>query len=268
MTANPLLELENVSKVYNIGDETLYALCHISVKVFEGEFVAIVGPSGSGKSTFLHVASLLDKPSSGTIKIKNRNVTEYSEPETAKLRNQEIGFVFQQFNLLPKTSALDNVALPLVYTGVAEKERTKRAKEKLTDVGLGERLKNTPAQLSGGQQQRVAIARALVTNPSIIFADEPTGNLDSKSGQEVVKMIIRLNNSGKTVVLVTHDNSLAQIAKRVIQVADGKVVSDELTKWGKADEKVYGKWPAWKTDLSGKACEKSDGNYDKLREDD
>jgi putative ABC transport system ATP-binding protein len=260
--------LENVSKIYTIGDETLYALCHVSVKIFAGEFVAIVGPSGSGKSTFLHVASLLDKPSQGIIKIKNKDVTEYSEPETAKLRNREIGFVFQQFNLLPKTSALENVALPLIYTGVSEKTRVMRAKEKLAEVGLGDRLKNTPAQLSGGQQQRVAIARALVTEPSIIFADEPTGNLDSKSGQEIVKMIIRLNNSGKTVVLVTHDNSLAQIAKRVIQVADGKVENDTLTKWGKADKKVYRSWPAWRTDLSGKACKQDTNGYSKLREED
>lgn len=264
----PLLALENVSKIYTIGDETLYALCHVSVKIYEGEFVAIVGPSGSGKSTFLHVASLLDKPSEGVIKVKDKDVTEYSEPETAKLRNREIGFVFQQFNLLPKTSALENVALPLIYTGVSERTRNMRAKEKLIEVGLGERLKNTPAQLSGGQQQRVAIARALVTEPAIIFADEPTGNLDSKSGQEIIKMIIKLNNSGKTVVLVTHDNSLAQIAKRVIHVADGRVVSDELTKWGKPDKKVYGKWPAWKTDLSRKACEKMTESYSKLREED
>lgn len=264
----PLLVLENVSKIYTIGDEELYALCHISVSIYEGEFVAIVGPSGSGKSTFLHVASLLDKPTEGIIKIKNKNVTEYSEPETAKLRNREIGFVFQQFNLLPKTSALENVALPLIYTGVSERTRTMRAKDKLVEVGLGERLKNTPAQLSGGQQQRVAIARALVTEPSIIFADEPTGNLDSKSGQEIIKMIIRLNNSGKTVVLVTHDPSLAQIAKRVVQVADGKIVADDLTKWGKADKTVYGSWPKWKTDLSRNDCNKKKMTYSKLREED
>ncbi len=262
----PLLELNDVSKIYSIGDETLYALCHVSMKIFEGEFVAIVGPSGSGKSTFLHVASLLDKPTEGIIKIKGKEVTEYSEAETARLRNREIGFVFQQFNLLPKTSALENVLLPLIYTGTSEHERIRRSKEKLEEVGLGDRLKNTPAQLSGGQQQRVAIARALVTEPAIIFADEPTGNLDSKSGQEIVKMIIRLNNSGKTVVLVTHDNSLAQIAKRVVKVADGKIVSDELTKWGKADSKIYKQWPAWQT----KQSKHTDGDcdYAVLREDD
>jgi putative ABC transport system ATP-binding protein len=267
MTA-PLLELKNVSKVYTIGDETLYALCQVSVKIFEGEFVAIVGPSGSGKSTFLHVASLLDKPSEGVVLVRNKDVTEYSEPETARLRNREIGFVFQQFNLLPKTSAQENVLLPLIYTGVSEKERTRRAKEKLIEVGLGDRLQNTPGQLSGGQQQRVAIARALVTDPSIVFADEPTGNLDSKSGQEIIKMIIKLNNSGKTVAMVTHDASLAQIAKRVIKVADGKVVSDELTKWGKADSKVYKKWPAWQTKIIDGPCEDDERNYMGLREED
>lgn len=261
----PLLELEHVSKVYRLGDEPLYALTDVSVKIFEGEFVAVVGPSGSGKSTFLHVASLLDKPTEGVVKIKNKDVTQYTEPETAKLRNQEIGFVFQQFNLLPKTSALENVALPLVYAGVPEQERVKRAREKLVEVGLGERLRNTPAQLSGGQQQRVAIARALVTNPAIIFADEPTGNLDSKSGQEIVKMIIRLNNSGKTIVLVTHDNSLALIAKRVIKVADGRIISDELTKWGKADKQVYGDWPRWKTKTHNGVDIKLTGDFSVLR---
>ncbi len=242
---NPLLQLDNVSKVYELGDQTLYAMLHISVKIFEGEFVAIVGPSGSGKSTFLHIASLLDKPTEGSIIVKDKNVTDYTEPETALLRNREIGFVFQQFNLLAKTSALENVALPLIYTGVSEKERLRRSQEKLVEVGLGERLYNTPAQLSGGQQQRVAIARALVTNPSIIFADEPTGNLDSKSGEEIKKMIIRLNNAGKTVVLVTHDLAMAQIAKRILTIADGEITSDTLTKWGKEDTVVYKNFSTW-----------------------
>jgi putative ABC transport system ATP-binding protein len=157
------------------------------------------------------------------------------------LRNQYIGFVFQQFNLLPKTSALENASLPLIYAGVSREEQMKRAKEMLTTVGLGDRLKNTPAQLSGGQQQRVAIARALINKPAIIFADEPTGNLDSKSGEEIKKMIIHLNNEGKTVVLVTHDKELAKIAKRVVSMQDGEIVDDRLTKWGVADRKVYKK---------------------------
>lgn len=250
----PLLQLSNVSKIYALGDQTLYAMCHVDVQIFEGEFVAIVGPSGSGKSTFLHIASLLDKPSEGTIQIKGKNVTDYSETETAKLRNQEIGFVFQQFNLLAKTSALDNVALPLIYTGVSETDRNRRSKEKLAEVGLGDRLLNTPAQLSGGQQQRVAIARALVTNPAIIFADEPTGNLDSKSGEDIKKMIIRLNNDGKTVVLVTHDLSMAQIAKRILTVADGRITSDSLTKWGKDDKAVYGSFSKWQSKVGKGSC--------------
>ncbi len=260
----PLLELKDVSKVYELGDQTLYAMSHVSVKIFEGEFVAIVGPSGSGKSTFLHIASLLDKPTEGSIFIKGKNVTDYTEPETALLRNREIGFVFQQFNLLAKTSALENVALPLVYTGVSEAERINRSKENLVAVGLGERLHNTPAQLSGGQQQRVAIARALVTNPAIIFADEPTGNLDSKSGEEIKKMIIRLNNEGKTVVLVTHDLAMAQIAKRILTVADGTITSDTLTKWGKDDDVVYKDWPAWQVKAKGNL--KSNGVKEYTRE--
>lgn len=263
--ATPLLALEQVSKIYSLGDQTLYALCQVNLSIFEGEFVAIVGPSGSGKSTLMHVASLLDKPTEGAVLIKGRNVTDYSEPEMAALRNKEIGFVFQQFNLLPKTSALENVALPLVYSGVSERTRKNRAKDKLEEVGLGERLNNTPAQLSGGQQQRVAIARALVTNPAVVFADEPTGNLDSKSGEEIVKMIIRLNNAGKTIVLVTHDDALAKIAKRIVTIADGKITGDSLTKWGKADNKVYKKWPAWQTPLSKKACADAQREYTRLR---
>jgi putative ABC transport system ATP-binding protein len=263
--ATPLLALEQVSKIYSLGDQTLYALCQVNLSIFEGEFVAIVGPSGSGKSTLMHVASLLDKPTEGAVLIKGRNVTDYSEPEMAALRNKEIGFVFQQFNLLPKTSALENVALPLVYSGVSDRTRRNRAKDKLEEVGLGERLNNTPAQLSGGQQQRVAIARALVTNPAVVFADEPTGNLDSKSGEEIIKMIIRLNNAGKTIVLVTHDDALAKIAKRIVTIADGKITGDNLTKWGKADKSVYKKWPAWQTPLSKKACADAHREYTRLR---
>jgi putative ABC transport system ATP-binding protein len=248
----PLVELEEVCKIYTLGDQKLYALCQIEVKIFEGEFVAVVGASGSGKSTFLHIASLLDKPTNGRVLFKGKDVTSFSEPETAALRNRELGFVFQQFNLLPKTSAEENVALPLLYGGVKNEERAKRAREMLNKVGLGERLKNTPAQLSGGQQQRVAIARALINNPSIIFADEPTGNLDSKSGEEIKKIIIGLNNEGRTVILVTHDRELAQIAKRVITLSDGKVVEDELTRWGLEDTKTYGDFKKWQTKTEAK----------------
>lgn len=245
-----VLDLQAVSKIYELGEQHLYALDRIDLKVLEGEFVAVVGPSGSGKSTFMHVASVLDKPSEGVVKIIDKQVNDYSEPEAAKLRNREIGFVFQQFNLLPKTSAEENVGLPLLYSGVSLKERKRRARAILEQVGLGDRLRNTPAQLSGGQQQRVAIARALVTDPRIIFADEPTGNLDSKAGEEIKKMLISLNNDGKTVVLVTHDKELAQIAKRIILMNDGRIVSDSLTKWGKKDTATYKEFEKWQTNLS------------------
>ena len=221
-----LLSLHHISKHYQLGDNLIKALNDVTVDIDDGEFVAVMGPSGSGKSTFLQVASMLSHPTHGTIKLKNKNVTAYSEVERAQLRNREIGFVFQAFNLLPRTSALDNVALPLVYAGVSESERKRRATEMLEKVGLGDRLANTPAQLSGGQQQRVAIARALVNTPSIVFADEPTGNLDSKSGSDIKNLLIELNKEGKTIILVTHESADAQIANRLILLRDGEVISD------------------------------------------
>jgi putative ABC transport system ATP-binding protein len=227
---NEVLELQKVSKIYHLGDQTLYALNSVSVDIHKGEFVSVVGPSGCGKSTFLHVASLLDHPSAGSVLIKGKETKDYNEVERAKLRNAEIGFIFQQFNLLPKTSAIENAGLPLLYAGVKDQERDERAVEFLTKVGLGDRLYNTPAQLSGGQQQRVAIARALINNPSIIFADEPTGNLDSKAGHEIMRLLHDLHESGKTVVMVTHDPSLAQLADRVLSMVDGEIVSDKLRK--------------------------------------
>lgn len=230
MAKEVLLELDEVCKTYTLGDQTLNALNHVNVKILSHEFIAIVGPSGSGKSTFLHVASLLDKPSCGVVKVKGVDVTTYTEPERAHLRNREIGFIFQQFNLLPKTSALDNVCLPMVYGNVPHDEQIKRATEMLDRVGLGDRLKNTPAQLSGGQQQRVAIARALVMNPSIIFADEPTGNLDSHSGKEIQKLLLDLFSEGRTIVMVTHDMKLAEIGNRILTIQDGKVAKDVYDK--------------------------------------
>lgn len=221
-----LLEIHRVSKHYRLGTNLIKALNEVSLEIEESEFLAIMGPSGSGKSTFLQVASMLSQPSSGKIKLKDKDVTLYNEVERAKLRNKEIGFIFQQFNLLPRTSALDNVALPLVYAKVGLKERMERAKAILEKVGLGDRLKNTPAQLSGGQQQRVAIARALINDPSIIFADEPAGNLDSKSGNEIKQLLIDLNREGKTIIMVTHEPDDAQIAKRLIIFKDGVVVDD------------------------------------------
>lgn len=220
-----VLELRNVSKTYLVGDQTINALNGVSLTVRQGEFLSVMGPSGSGKSTFLQVASILATPSSGHIFINGKDTTQYDEVERAHLRNKEIGFIFQTFNLLPKTSALENVALPLVYAGVGEEERLERSRKILEKLGLGERLNNGPAQLSGGQQQRVAIARALVNNPSIIFADEPTGNLDSKSGEDVKNILRSLHKEGKTIIMVTHEHDVAQIAKKHITLIDGKIAS-------------------------------------------
>lgn len=225
-SAKALLQLEGVSKTYLLGGTTINALQGVELLVRQGEFVAVMGPSGSGKSTFLQVASMLAEPSEGIIRLDGRDVTGYNEVERARLRNREIGFVFQQFNLLARTSALDNVALPLVYAGVSEAERRSRAQVMLEKVGLGDRLQNQPSQLSGGQQQRVAIARALVNDPSIIFADEPTGNLDTKSGEDIKQLLVQLHQEGKTIIMVTHESDDAAIAKRLVVMRDGAVVKD------------------------------------------
>jgi len=225
-----MLKLLNVSKHYQLGNNLIKALNNVSIDIKEGEFVSIMGPSGSGKSTFLQVASILAEPTSGQIFLKDKEVSLYNEIERAKLRNKEIGFIFQSFNLLARTSAIDNVALPLVYSGVKHSEQMRRAKEILEKVGLGDRLSNTPAQLSGGQQQRVAIARALINDPSIVFADEPTGNLDSKSGDEIMNILLKLHKEGKTIVMVTHEEEIAQFAKRQIVFKDGEIIKDFRTK--------------------------------------
>jgi putative ABC transport system ATP-binding protein len=223
-----LLHLNRVSKRYQLGDNIINALDDVSFQIKEGEFVAIMGPSGSGKSTLLQVASMLAEPSTGVIFFKDKDVTKYTEIERSRLRNQEIGFIFQSFNLLARTSTLDNVRLPLVYAKprISEAEQKKRALALLETVGLLDRLQNTPAQLSGGQQQRVAIARALINNPSIIFADEPTGNLDSQSGGEIMQLLHKLNQQGKTIVMVTHEDDIARFANRKVTFKDGKILSD------------------------------------------
>ncbi len=225
-----IIHLENVAKVYPMGDITVEALRGMNLEVKKGEFVAIVGPSGSGKSTLMHIIGLLDKPTSGQVSLEGKDVSRLSENERAVLRNKHVGFVFQTFNLLPRTTALDNVAMPLVYAGVSGSERVRKAAEALKGVGLGDRLNHRPSQLSGGQQQRVAIARALVNNPSLILADEPTGNLDSRSGRDILQLLKTLNKAGNTVVLVTHDSTIAKTARRIIEMKDGEIVSDRKRK--------------------------------------
>lgn len=218
-----MIELENIVKQYAMGDQTVKALDGISLQVLEGEFVAIVGPSGSGKSTLMNIIGCLDVADSGAYLFDGQNITSYSERQLAVIRNQKIGFVFQGFNLLGKLNALENVELPLIYQNMSVTERRKRAIEALDQVGLAERMKHRPSELSGGQQQRVAIARALVTKPAIILADEPTGNLDSKTGREIMMLFRDMNNNGNTIVLITHDNTIALQAKRHIRIEDGHI---------------------------------------------
>lgn len=228
--ADVLLRVERVSKEYKMDGVVFRALRNVSISIKRGEFVAIMGPSGSGKSTLMHIIGCLDRPTSGNVFIEGKDIFTANDRELAEIRNTHIGFVFQQFNLLRKTPAVINVELPLVYARTSSAERRRRALALLGEVGLAEKTANFPSQLSGGQQQRVAIARALVTNPSIILADEPTGNLDSKSGAEIMAMLEQLHKKGRTVVLVTHDEHVASHAKRIIKIADGEVVSDTKRK--------------------------------------
>lgn len=224
----PLISLSNVTKQYKLGEDIIIdALKGINLKIYPKEFVAIIGHSGSGKSTLMHIIGILDKPTSGIVMLEDHNIAKLSEEKLAELRNKHIGFVFQAFNLLPKTSAIENVELPLIYSSISDNARRQRAIKALQTVGLGERLGHTPNQLSGGQQQRVAIARALVTNPSIILADEPTGNLDSKSSDEIIDLLTDLNKKGNTIVLVTHEMEIAQKAKRIVEIKDGQIISDK-----------------------------------------
>nr|WP_198593224.1 ABC transporter ATP-binding protein [Vibrio lentus]PMI63348.1 macrolide ABC transporter ATP-binding protein [Vibrio lentus] len=221
-----LVELSNIGKHYSNGDTEIRALDGVDLLIEEGEFLSILGPSGSGKSTLMNMLGCLDKPTEGEYQLDGKNVAALSANDLAGIRNQKIGFVFQSFNLLEYASALDNVALPLVYSGIKAKERRKRAAALLEQVGLGDRLDHKPNQLSGGQKQRVAIARALVNDPQIILADEPTGALDSKSGAEIEALFNQLHAEGRTLIIVTHDNSLAERTKRIVTIKDGKVLSD------------------------------------------
>ncbi len=218
-----LVHLEGVSKIYQVGDQEIRALDTVDLRIEKGEFVAIIGPSGSGKSTLMHLLGCLDAPTSGRMEICGYDLSRASQNRLAEVRNREIGFVFQAFNLLPKLDVVHNIELPLVYSGLPSAERRIRAEKVAREVGLGDRLANRPVQLSGGQCQRVAIARALVNNPSLVFADEPTGNLDSATGELILQMFRDLNAAGKTIVLVTHDPDIASVSRRVIEIRDGKI---------------------------------------------
>jgi len=224
--STPLIQIEDVSKVYQMGDVQVRALRGVSVRVSQGEFVAIMGASGSGKSTLMNIVGCLDRPSTGKYLLEGREVSHLSRDELAAIRNRTIGFVFQSFNLLSRTTALENVELPLVYAGLSRRERHKRAAEALRRVGLGDRIEHHPNQLSGGQQQRVAIARALVGNPKLILGDEPTGNLDSQTSIEVMSLLQELGRSGMTILLVTHEADIARFASRVILLKDGVILVD------------------------------------------
>ncbi len=224
MTEQPVIEIRNVTKTYRMGDVEVHALRGASLKVFPGEMVAIMGPSGSGKSTLMNIVGCLDQPTSGEYFLDGKDVSRLSEDDLAAVRSRKIGFVFQSFNLLSRTTALANVELPLIYAG--GKDRRTRAEEALTRVGLGDRLHHKPNELSGGQQQRVAIARSLINNPSIILADEPTGNLDSKSGAEIMAIFQELNEEGITVIFVTHEPDIAEHTRRIVRLMDGVVVED------------------------------------------
>lgn len=218
-----LLELQNIRKTYHLGGEIIHALDGIDLEIERGELISIIGPSGSGKSTLMHILGCLDSPTSGTLSLDGTPIQDASPRELARIRNQKIGFVFQSFNLLPRLTVLRNVELPLIYSGVSAKTRRERAMEALKRVQLGDRWRHRPSQLSGGQQQRVAIARALVNQPKIIFADEPTGNLDSHTGDAILRMFMELSQEGRTIALVTHDPEIAAITPRRIEIRDGKI---------------------------------------------
>jgi putative ABC transport system ATP-binding protein len=223
MTSKVLLDIRRLGKTFHLDGVDVEALKDISFTIKKGELTSIVGPSGSGKSTLMHIIGCLDRPTAGSILLEGKDITRLDDNQLADIRNRQIGFIFQSFNLLPRTTAINNVAIPLIYANIPEKKRTQLAKEKLIQVGLGDRLYHHPNQLSGGQQQRVAIARALINNPSIVLADEPTGNLDTKSGKEILAILKSLQREGHTVIIVTHDPTIAAETKKIITLVDGQL---------------------------------------------
>jgi putative ABC transport system ATP-binding protein len=223
-----IIHLENITKNYRVGTQIVRALRSVSLNIYKGEYVAIMGASGSGKSTLMNIIGCLDTPTSGTYVLNERDVSRLSDNQLAEIRNAEIGFVFQVFNLLPRSTALENVMLPMVYAGVRKHDRKSRAANTLTDVGLADRMHHRPNELSGGQRQRVAIARALVNKPSILLADEPTGNLDSRISEEIMKLFADIHRQGNTLVMVTHEHYIAMHAHRIVKLKDGEIESDEL----------------------------------------
>lgn len=226
LTMKSIIELSNIAKAYKIGNEEIHALRSVSLEIYKNEYVALMGPSGSGKSTLMNILGCLDSPSSGEYILNNIAVAKMLDNDLAEVRNKEIGFVFQSFNLLPRSTALDNVILPLIYAGYSKADRIKRGKEVLEQVGLGDRIMHRPNELSGGQRQRVAIARALVNNPAIILADEPTGNLDSKTSVEIMGLFEEIHKNGNTIIVVTHEEDIAQHAHRIVRLKDGIVERD------------------------------------------
>jgi len=222
-----MIEMRNIHKVYQLGEQEVRALDGVSLTIEDHEFAALIGPSGSGKSTMMHILGCLDVADEGEYLLDGRDISDYTDDQLAEVRNRKIGFIFQQFNLLQKLNAFENVELPLIYQGMPHTERQKRAREALELVGLGDRMNHRPNQLSGGQQQRVAIARALATKPELILADEPTGNLDSHSSAEIIGLLHELHEKGNTIVVITHDNDIAEEAERIIRIRDGRIVADE-----------------------------------------
>jgi len=223
-----IINIENISRIFQVGSEEVRALDNVSLRIDKNEYVAIMGPSGSGKSTLMNILGCLDTPTSGRYDFKEIDVSDMSDNELAEIRNREIGFVFQTFNLLPRSNAFHNVELPLIYSGIASAKRKEMARETLIDVGLEDRMLHKPSELSGGQRQRVAIARALVTHPSIILADEPTGNLDSKTGEDIMSLFNDIHKKGNTIILVTHEEYIAKRAARIVRLRDGRIEKDEI----------------------------------------